>query len=177
MGRNRGILWITLLAITLAVQSHAGAQTMPEHQHAKAAQSTSLVLTIDGHENTLTGPELQALLQKTITVHNEHTKMDETYTGVALSDLLAKYGAPFDKESEKKIFHSYLRMEGTDHYYVIYSGSEVESAIHNADVIVATVLNGKPLGDDGQIKLVASAEKRPARWVRNLSAITLVTVP
>jgi hypothetical protein len=122
-------------------------------------------------------PELQALPQKTLTVHNEHTKTDETYTGVALSDLLAKYGAPFDKENEKRIFHSYLRVEGTDHYYVVYSASEVQESIHNAEVIVAASLNGKPLADDGQIKLVASGEKRPARWVRNLLAITLVTVP
>jgi hypothetical protein len=177
MRNNRETLSIALLATALALPLHSRAQAMPEHEHAKASPSTSLALTIDGKQNTLTVPELQALPQKTITVHNEHTKADETYTGVALSDLLAKYGAPFNKETEKKIFHSYLRMEGTDHYYVIYSGSEIESAIHNADVILATTFNGKPLTDDGQIKLVANAEKRPARWVRNLSAITLVTVP
>ncbi len=177
MRSNREILWSTLLATALALPSFVRAQAMPEHEHAKASPSTSLLLTVDGHQNTLSVPDLQALPQKTLTVHNEHTKADETYTGVALSDLLAKYGAPFDKGNEKKIFHSYLRVEGTDHYYVIYSGSEIESAIHNAEVIVATALNGNPLTDDGQIKLVASAEKRPARWVRNLSAITLVTVP
>jgi len=52
----------------------------------------------------------------------------------------------------------------------------VQSEIHNADVLVAIAVDGKPLGEDGQIKLVASGDKRPARWVRNLSAITLVTV-
>ena len=28
--------------------------------------------------------------QKTVKVHNEHTKMDESYSGVALGDLLGK---------------------------------------------------------------------------------------
>lgn len=172
MSPTHETLWTMLLATTLVMPLNAAAQTMPEHQHAK-----SIPLTIDGRQNTLTVPELQAMPQQTITVHNEHNKTDETYTGVALSDLLAKYGASFDKQNEKNIFHSNLRVEGTDHYYVIYSGSEVQGSIHNAEVIIATSLNGKPLADDGQIKLVASGEKRPARWVRNLSAITLVTVP
>jgi hypothetical protein len=150
--------------------------TQPGHAHLPAAPSTSLALSIDGKVTTLSVADLQAMPQKTLTVHNEHTKKDETYTGVSLPALLAKYGAPFDKAGEKKIFHSYLRVEGTDHYFVLYSGSEVQSEIHNAEVLVALSIDGKPLGEDGQIKLVASGDKRPARWVRNLSGITLVTV-
>ena len=38
---------------------------------------------------------------------------------------------------------------------------------------MAVAMNGKSLGEDGQLKLVASEDKKPARWVRNLSAITL----
>jgi hypothetical protein len=153
------------------------AQGMPEHQHAKAEPSTKLELTVDGKATTLTVADLEAMSQTTLKVHNEHTKKDETYSGVLLSELLTKYGAAFDKAGEKKIFHSYVRAEGTDNYFVLYSGTEVEDSIHDAQVIVATKMDGKPLGDDGQIKLVASGEKRPARWVRNLSALTLVTVP
>jgi len=41
---------------------------------------------------------------------------------------------------------------------------------------VATRVNGKDFGDDGEIKLVASKDKKPMRWVRNLTEITLVTV-
>jgi len=43
-------------------------------------------------------------------------------------------------------------------------------------VIVATSVNGKDLGDDGEINLVASGDKKPMRWVSNLAKITLVTV-
>ena len=175
MHRTLSSLRIAILALAVALPCCA--QTMPEHQHEKAPVSTHLTVTVDGKPTTLAVEDLQAMPQKTITVHNEHTKMDETYTGVLLSDLLAKYGAPFDKPGEKKIFHSYLRAEGTDKYYVLYSGSEVEPTMHNAEVIVAITLNGKPLADDGQFKLVASGDKRPARWVRNLSSISLVAVP
>jgi hypothetical protein len=36
-------------------------------------------------------------------------------------------------------------------------------------------VDGKPLGDEGPLKLVATGEKRPARWVRNLVAIRVET--
>jgi len=38
---------------------------------------------------------------------------------------------------------------------------------------VATSMNGKPLGADGQFKLVDSGDRKPQRWVRNLNAITV----
>jgi hypothetical protein len=128
---------------------------------------------VDGKDTILTVAELQAMPQKTLTVHNEHTKMDETYSGVALGDLLAKYDFPVDKSTHRKMLRSYVVAEGMDKYWVLYSLTEIEASEHNADVIVATTMGGKPLGDDGQLKLVDSADKRPERWVRNLSTITV----
>jgi hypothetical protein len=61
--------------------------------------------------------------------------------------------------------------EGTDKYWVLYSMTEIEGSEHNGEVIVATSMGGKPLGMDGQFKLVDSEDKKPQRWVRNLSAI------
>jgi hypothetical protein len=37
-------------------------------------------------------------------------------------------------------------------------------------------MDGKPLGQDGQLKLVDTSDKKPQRWVRNLSAITVRSV-
>ena len=148
---------------------------MQEHANTKAAPSTQLQLTIDGKTSTISLAELAAMPQKTIKVHNEHTKKDESYTGVALSDLLAKYGFAPGQATHRKMLHSYLAVEGTDKYWVLYSVTEIEGSEHDADVIVATAVDGAPLGDDGQLKLVDSADKKPQRWVRNLSAIRLVT--
>lgn len=166
-----------LLAISLAslIPARLTAQTVPmEHMgHAHAAASTSLTLTIDGKATTLTVAELEAMPQTTVKVHNEHTKADETYTGVSLADLLAKYGLPADQAHHHQMLRSYLTAEGTDKYFVVYSVAEVEPSAHDATVIVATAMDGKPLGDDGQLKLIDSADKKPQRWVRNLAAITV----
>lgn len=154
-------------------QAESAPMTMSEHAHAPSTPSTSLTLAIEGKTTTLSVADLQAMPQKTVTVYNEHLKLDETYTGVSLGDLLTKYGFPVDKTTHQKMLRSYIKAEGTDKYWVLYSVTEIEPSEHNADVIVATTLAEKPLGEDGQFKLVSTADKRPQRWVRNLTAITL----
>jgi hypothetical protein len=146
---------------------------MEEHERAPAARSTNLALTIDGKTTALSVAELQAMPQTSVSVHNEHTKADESYTGVLLGDLLAKYGFPVDKTTQRKMLRSYFIAEGTDKYWVVFSVTEIEGTEHDGQVIVATSMNGKPLGEDGQFKLVDSGDKKPQRWVRNLSSITV----
>ncbi|MDE1175536.1 MAG: molybdopterin-dependent oxidoreductase [Edaphobacter sp.] len=160
-----------LVSATYAVHG----QAMASHEHTMAPPSTELKLTVEGNTKTLSVADLAALPQKTVTVHNEHTKADETYTGVALGDLLAGNGFAVGQATHRRMLRSYIKAEGTDKYWVLYSVTEIEGSEHAADVIVATSMNGKPLGDDGQIKLIDSADKKPQRWVRNLTAITLVS--
>jgi hypothetical protein len=179
--KTRAASLLCVIALCFAGISCVRGQTAPktemgammEHDHAPAPPSTSLTLTVDGKATTLSVAELQALPQKTVTVHNEHTKADEIYTGVLLGDLLAKYGFPVDKTTHRKMLRSYLVAEGTDKYWVLYSVTEIEASEHNGEVIVATSMGGKPLGADGQFKLVDTGDKKPQRWVRNLSAITV----
>jgi hypothetical protein len=159
--------------IRVHAQTASKPGVMVEHERAAAVPSTSLTLAIDGKVTTLSVAELQAMPQKTVNVHNEHTKADETYSGVLLGDLLAKFGFPVSQATHRKMLRSYLVAEGTDKYWVLYSVTEVEASEHDASVIVATSMNGKPLGEDGQLKLVDSADKKPQRWVRNLAAITV----
>ena len=147
--------------------------SMAEHAHTTTPASTSLTVTADGKSITLSMADVQAMPQKTVAVHNEHTKTDETYAGVALSDLLAKSGFTVSPATHRKMLRSYIVAEGMDKYWVLYSTTEVEGSEHSGDVIVAISVGGKPLGDDGQFKLISSEDKKPQRWVRNLTAITL----
>jgi hypothetical protein len=169
--RLAALCFLTLLPVTSHAQTTSTG--MAGHGPASSVPSTSLTLTIDGKPTTLSVGELQEMPQKTVSVHNEHTKVDETYSGVSLGDLLAKCGFPVDKTTHQKMLRSYLIAEGTDRYWVLYSVTEVEASEHSGDVIVATSMDGKPLGQDGQLKLVDTSDKKPQRWVRNLSAITV----
>ena len=175
--KTSSLLLVPVLAAGLLgcpVLSHAQAMAgMDKPAKAKTPVSTSLTLHIDGKATVLSMAELQAMPQKTVAVHNEHTKADESYSGVLLGDLLAKYGFPVDKTTHRKMLQSYVVATGMDKYWVLYSATEVEPSEHSGDVIVAISMNGKPLGEDGAFKLVSNEDKKPQRWVRNLTAITL----
>ncbi len=115
---------------------------------------------------------LAALPHKTVTVFNEHAKANQTYSGVPLIDLLTPLGVP-DKPHGKE-FLLYLVAQGSDGYQVVYSLGEITPDVHDATILVADSQDGKPIADDGPLKLVATGEKRPARWVRNLVAIRVL---
>jgi hypothetical protein len=132
-----------------------------------------LKITFGDKSAEWTAATLAALPHTTVTVFNEHAKVNQTYSGVVLIDLLTRLGVP-DKPRGKE-FRLYLVAEGSDGYQVVYSLGEVTPDVHDATVIVADTLDGKALADDGPLKLVATGEKRPARWVRNLGAIRVLT--
>lgn len=119
-----------------------------------------------------TPQSLAALPHVTINVYNEHAKANQTYSGVPVMALLQPLGVP-DKPHGKD-FRLYLVAEGSDGYQVVYSVAEVTPDVHDATILVADSMDGKPLGDNGPLQLVATGEKRPARWVRNLVAIRVL---
>jgi hypothetical protein len=158
------------LALTLC-----GAQQM-EHS-APSAPSTHLTIkSYEGKTLTLSPDELAALPHKSVSVFNAHSKANETYSGVPLADLLSKVGVPLGENVRGKLFMVGVVAEGMDNYRVLYSLAEVDPAIHTGDVIVADTLDGQKLTKDGAFKMVSSEEKRPARWVRNLTSISVIQV-
>jgi hypothetical protein len=132
-----------------------------------------LKITFGDQSAEWTPATLAALPHTTISVYNEHAKANQTYSGVPLIDLLVKLGVP-DKPRGKQ-FKIYLVAVGSDGYEVVYSLGEVAPDVHDATVLVADSEDGKPIADDGPLKMVASGEKRPARWVRNLVAVRVLT--
>jgi hypothetical protein len=137
--------------------------------HKPAPPAGPLEITFGDKSATWTPATLAALPHVAVTVHNEHTKGDETYSGVPLIALLAPLGVT-DKPRGKDL-RLYIVAVGSDGYEVVYSIGEVTPDVHDATVLVADTENGAPIDADGPLKLVATGEKRPARWVRNLVAI------
>ena len=118
--------------------------------------------------------DLRAMPRKTAKVHDPHTKADEEYGGVALSDLLGKYGAPLGKELHGSALAYYIVATGSDGYQAVLSLGEVDPSFHPGEVLVADTMDGKPLdAHNGPFKLVVTEDNRPARAVRNLVALQL----
>lgn len=138
------------------------------HHHA-SSHAGPLKLSYVSKTAEWTAEKFAALPHSTITVFNEHAKTKQTYSGVALIDLLAPLGVPSKPRAQD--FRLYIVAEGSDGYQVVYSLGEITPEVHDSTVLVADQVDGKPLGDSGLFQLVATGEKRPARWVRNLVGI------
>jgi DMSO/TMAO reductase YedYZ molybdopterin-dependent catalytic subunit len=164
-----------LIAAVVAQFFLTAQETMAQSSAAAAelringAVSTPLVLTV---------ADLKKMPRKTLAVVNPHDKKKETYEGVLLEELLRKAGVPQGEKLRGSSMATYVLAEAEDGYRVVFSLAELDSGILESEVIVADTLDGAPLADkQGPFRLVAPHEKRPARWVRMLKSITVVSAP
>lgn len=142
------------------------------------AQPGSSVLKLENgsQQVTVLADALKSMAHKTVTVHNPHTNVDETYSGVPLIELLKQVGAPTGRDVHGKALSEYVVATGSDGYKAVLALAEVEPDFHPGDVLVADTMDGKPMdAKTGPFRLVVSDDKRPARSVRNLVSIELKT--
>ena len=122
--------------------------------------------------------DLRHLPRTTVKVNNEHQDKAEVYEGVSLAMLLKQAGVPQGSQLRGAALAIYVLAEGSDGYRVIFSLAELDSDFQDSEIIVADTLNGAPLGDKaGPFRLVVPHDKRPARWVRMLQSIKVVSAP
>lgn len=137
-----------------------------------AGPANVLKIAFDAQSAEFTAEKLAALPHTTITVYNGHAKANQTFSGVPLIDLLKPLGVA--GEPRGKDFRFYIEAAGSDGYFVVYSIAEVTPFIHDGTVLVADTIDGKPITESGPFQLVATGEKHPARWVRNLVSIKVL---
>jgi hypothetical protein len=165
---------LTLLIALAAPIAFAQTDAMPAK--APVPPSRSLTLSFEGKSISLSLTDLANMPQTTVHVHNEHTKADETYSGPLLSEVLAKIGLRSTAETHALILHSTIVATGTDHYYVLYSGAEVQPDFSTGKVIVAVMKSGLPDQEGGLIQLINTTDAKPARWVHGLASISVMTL-
>lgn len=171
------LLKILAVVLMLAAGITAGSAQDMDHHSRPTVPSTQLkVQGLDGKSIKLTPEDFAALPHKTVSVFNSHSKVNESYSGVPLTALLAKVGVPLGEQIKGRLFLSGIVAEGTDKYDVLFALAEVDPSTHAGDVIVADAVDNHKLEKDGAFKIVSTEEKRPARWVRNLASITVIEV-
>jgi hypothetical protein len=130
-------------------------------------------VTIDGgngHTTTLSAADVSALPQQSIKAMEHGTAV--TFDGVLLSDVLAKVEAPAGEKLRGKALAQYLLVEAADGYRAVFALAELDPAFSDKRVYLVTKREGKALSEkEGQFRIVAPDEKRPARWVRQVTAL------
>ncbi|MGH8159575.1 MAG: molybdopterin-dependent oxidoreductase [Rhodanobacter sp.] len=116
-----------------------------------------------------------AALPRVDVVAAAHHEPSSRWQGVALEDLLHRSGAPAGEQLRGQAMRSVVRVTASDHYQVVFSLAELDPTLGNEQVILADTQDGHPLGKDGPFRLIVPGDKRPARWIRNVTAIEVVS--
>ncbi|MEK6397709.1 MAG: hypothetical protein V4734_06465 [Terriglobus sp.] len=162
-----------LLASLLLVPCTSVIAQMDMHKPA-ASPSTSLTVTgLSGKVKTLSPAEFKALPHTTVNVHNAHNNKDESYSGVAVKDLLAMVSPAKGEGPKVSANMTLIIAAATDGFQVAVTLCDTNPECRNGQSIVADAQDGAPLTTDGAFKLVLSDDKKPARWARNLQSLTV----
>jgi len=97
---------------TITVSLEVGAN--PNIGQIYVTSGPEIMFTVPSHDPIKLGTtELKALPHVSVTIHNPHSNADESYSGVRLSDLLAKLGAPLGQQLRGTALKSYIVATGS----------------------------------------------------------------
>lgn len=137
-----------------------------------------LQITLEnGKSITLDSAQFQKLPRETVRVINRDGG-EVTYSGVALSPLLALVGTPAGEQLRGKALAYYIIAQGMDGYRVTLSIAEADQTYNDRHILIADRINDCPLPENAQpLQLIIPGDKRTSRWVRMLAKIEVRRVP
>ncbi len=167
---SAGAVFLMLLCAGAVIQARVQAQPQ--------AQTALTLEGLDGNKVSYTMEQLRQMPQQSVSIANPHTKANETYEGVLLTDLLAKLGAPSGEKLRGDEMRDYVEVTGSDGYRAVFALAETDPAFQDNKVLVAITSNRKPLADKvSPVRIVAPQDKRPARSVRMVTTIAVRRAP
>jgi hypothetical protein len=108
----------------------------------------------------------------------DHAGTSITYAGVLLRDIVAAAGVPLGDQLRGDRLALYLVVEAADGYRVVFALPELDAAFTDRVVLVADRRDEQPLSTtEGPLRLIIPDEKRHARWIRQVVAITIRRAP
>ena len=80
----------------------------------------------------------------------------------------------FGEAIRGKALANYVLAEAADGYCVVFALPEMDPAFTDLTFLLADRRDGQPLGEvDGKLRIVVPHEKRHARWVRQVVALSI----
>jgi len=123
---------------------------------------------------TITIAGMKDFPAKEITAKDKEGK-EHVYKGTLLSLVLTSAGVTLGKELRGGNLAKYVIIKAADGYVVVYSLAELDPELTSNDVLLATLVDGHPLPKgEGPFRLVAPHDKKPARWIREITSIKVV---
>ena len=118
--------------------------------------------------------DLSKLKQTEVKAKDKEGK-EHTFKGVRLVDLLDSAGVTLGKDLRGENLTKSVLVKAADGYQVVFSLAEVDPEFTDQTIIVAHQVDGKSLPKgEGTFRIVVPNDKRPTRWVRDLTSIKVV---
>ncbi len=141
-----------------------------------SAQAAGIVLESSAGTRTVSITDLTSLPQDTVRARM-HDGPERVFLGPRLSAVLAQIGVRLDSLRGTALAQ-YVLVEARDNYRVVFGIAELSSEFTPRRIILALTMDGQPLSqEEGPVRVVVEGELRPARWVRQVSAVRVRAVP
>ena len=139
------------------------------------AQEASITLSGEGIATVeLTMADLAALPQVTqdVTYMASGEERHVSFTGTPLWPILESAGLMETAEHNSEL-RRFIEVAAGDDYVVAFSVGEIHPDFGNAPILLAVTADGAALPADDGFRLVVPGDTRGARYVRNISTITV----
>ncbi len=155
--------------VVLSFAASAAAQTVTA---AKSAPTTELLVEVEGGRSILMKAADLAKLPRKEVKATDHDGVEGIYSGHELREIIGPAGAKLGKDLRGPAVAQYLVIEAADGYHAVYSITELDPDFTDKVVILADKRDGKLLdAKSGPWQIIATNEKKHARWVRQVTAL------
>jgi hypothetical protein len=138
------------------------------------AAQTLQITNAEDHSATVTAAQIAALPRVTINLI-DHDK-PVMFEGVALAQVLSTAGVELGDALRGPRMTEVLLVEAADGYKVAFALAETDPAFAAREIILADKRDGKPLdAKEGPFRIVAPGDKRPARWIRQVINLKVIS--
>jgi len=99
---------------------------------------------------------------------------ESVWEGTPLYEVLKAAGVKFGEALRGPALANYLLVEAADGYRVVFALPDLDFAFSDRVFLLADRHDGKPMNEkEGRLRIVVPDEKRHARWVRQVVAISV----
>ncbi|HKR12349.1 MAG TPA: molybdopterin-dependent oxidoreductase [Pyrinomonadaceae bacterium] len=144
--------------------------------HAQTGTQKAILLTVGGEVAQplkLTAEDLGKLPRRSVSA-KDHDGKDTSFEGVDLVEVLKLAGVKLGEHLRGKELTLFLLVEAADGYRAVFALPELDPAFTDRIIILADRREGKPLSEkEGPVRIVVPGEKRQARWVRQVTSLTI----
>jgi hypothetical protein len=157
---------------TIVVLSALGLAALPLTAHAQRDTVIAVVGDLE-HPYALSAAEFAKLPHTSVQAEGHDAKLSK-FEGVLLADLLRKAGVKFGGEMRGPAVALAVVVGAADGYRAVFGVAELDSAFSDRTILVSDRRDGAPTAaSEGPLRIVATGDKRYARWVRQVTTLTV----